>query len=216
MSIRKVNFVPNEYYHIYNRGNSKQKIFQNRQDYEYFLKLLFLSNGEKKFKLSFLSGDVYEIKRGNQIVAIGAYCLMPNHFHILISQIENEGISRFMHKLTSGYSHYYNKKYERTGSLFEGKFKSEYIGNDRYLKYLFSYIHLNIVKLIQKDWKEKGIQNKQKVIDFLKNYKYSSFQDCIGIIRKENAILKKEVFPDYFPTVKNFLSEIFDWLKIEC
>lgn len=215
MSIRKVNFVPNEYYHIYNRGNSKQKIFQDKQDYEYFLKLLFLSNGEKKFKLSFLEGDVYEIKRGNQIVAIGAYCLMPNHFHILISQIEDEGISRFMHKLTSGYSHYYNKKYERTGSLVEGKFKSRYIGNDRYLKYLFSYIHLNIIKLIQKDWKEKGIQNKQRATNFLKNYKYSSFQDYLGIIRKENAILNKKAFPDYFPTVKNFLSEIFDWLKIE-
>jgi len=215
MSIRKTNFVSNEYYHIYNRGNSKQKIFHDKQDHEYFLRLIFLCNKDIKFKINFLEGDAYEMEQGNQIVCIGAYCLIPNHFHILITQIEDGGISKFMHKITSGYSHYYNKKYERTGSLFEGKFKSQYIDNDRYLKYIFSYIHLNIVKTIQKDWKEKGIQNKQKVTDFLKNYKYSSFQDYLGISRKERVILNRKAFPDYFPTTKNFTKEIFDWLKIE-
>ncbi len=215
MSIRKVNFIKGEYYHIYNRGNSKQKIFRDKQDYEYFLYLLFLSNENKKFKISFLESDVYKTKRESQVVAIGAYCLMPNHFHIIITEMNKEGISKFMHKVSSGYAHYYNKKYKRTGSLFEGKFKSQYIDTDNYLKYLFSYIHLNPIKLIQRDWKEKGIQNKHRIIDFLKNYKYSSFLDYLGIERKENFILNKKVFPNYFLSTKDFMNEIFDWLKIE-
>lgn len=215
MSIRKVNFVPGEYYHIYNRGNSKQKIFQEKEDYEYFLKLLFIANGEEKFKFHFLEGNVYEEKRGNQLVGIGAYVLMPNHFHILITELEDRGISKFLHKVSSSYSHYYNKKYERTGSLFEGKFKSEYADNDRYLKYLFSYIHLNPIKLIQSKWKEEGIKDKQKVLDFLLDYKYSSYKDYLETQRQENLIINKEIFPDYFPSKGLFLKEIFDWIKLK-
>jgi len=215
MSIRKVNFVDREYYHIYNRGNNKQKIFQSKGDYEYFLKLIFLANGDQKFKISFLDSSVYDTKKENEIVGIGAYCLMPNHFHILITQINENGISKFMHKVLSSYSHYYNKRYDRTGFLFESKFKSEYIDDDIYLKYIFSYIHLNPVKLIQSDWKEEGIKDKIKVINYLKDYKYSSFDDYLGFKRKENIILNRSLFPDYFLTSKDFINEIFDWLKIE-
>ncbi len=215
MSIRKVNFVDREYYHLYSRGNNMQKIFQNKHDYEHFLKLIFLANGEQRFKISFLDSVVYETKRGDSIVGIGAYCLMPNHFHILITQTTENGISKFMHKVLSSYSHYYNKRYDRTGFLFESKFKSEYVEDDIYLKYLFSYIHLNPVKLIQKDWKEEGIKDKIKVVSFLKDYKYSSFDDYLGFKRKENMILSREVFPEYFLTKKDFIEEIFDWLKIE-
>ena len=214
MSVRKVNFVEGEYYHIYNRGNSKQKIFHDKQDYEYFLKLLFLSNGENKFRTLPLGNDIYDVQKGKEIIGIGSYCLMPNHFHILITQIEEDGISKFMHKISSGYSHYYNKKYERTGTLFEGKFKSQHANTDRYLKYLFSYIHLNPIKLIQPDWKEKGIKDKIKAIDFLNSYKYSSFQDYQGILRKESIILNKKVFPNYFPTQEDFEKEIFDWINL--
>lgn len=215
MSIRKVNFVDREYYHLYSRGNNKQKIFQNKHDYEHFLKLIFLANGEKRFKISFLDSAIYNTKRGELIVGIGAYCLMPNHFHILITQTTENGISKFMHKVLSSYSHYYNKRYDRTGFLFESKFKSEYIEDDIYLKYLFSYIHLNPVKLIQKDWKEEGIKNRIQIVNFLKDYKFSSFDDYLGSKRRESMILNREVFPEYFLTKKDFIEEIFDWLKIE-
>ncbi len=107
---------------------------------------------------------------------------------------------------------YYNKKYKRTGGLFEGKFKSEYVGNDRYLKYLFSYIHLNLIKLIQKDWKEKGIKNETKVLEHMNKYQYSSYLDFLGIDRVQNKILNIADFPDYFPDKKSFTAEIFDWL----
>ena len=217
MSIRKVNFVLGEYYHIYNRGNSKQKIFHDNQDYNHFVSLLYLLNNAENLNLFHLrrssTFDIYESNINDKLISIGAYCLMSNHFHILISQLKEGGISKFMLKVNTAYSMYYNKKYKRSGSLFEGKFKAEHVNDDRYLKYLFSYIHLNPVKLIQKDWKEKGVIDKDETIKYLNKYKYSSFLDYIGEERVQNKILNRKNFPEYFPDRKSFLSEIFEWLN---
>ncbi|MEI6580665.1 MAG: transposase [bacterium] len=219
MSIRKINFVEGEYYHIYNRGNSKQKIFNDKEDYLRFISLLYISNSNEGFRFFNTSRNmsIYEIDKGSPLVSIGAYCLMPNHFHILITQKKKNGISQFMQKLSTGYSMYYNKKYERTGSLFEGKFKSQHLGTDKYLKYLFSYIHLNPVKLIQNDWKEKGIKNKKDVIDYLEKYSYSSYLDYLNFESKrpEFNILTPNFFPEYFPTKDKFQKEIFEWLSYD-
>ena len=118
-----------------------------------------------------------------------------------------------MQKLTTAYVMYYNKKYKHTGGLFEGKFKSEHVSEERYLKYLFSYIHLNPIKLIQKDWKEVGVKNKKETLEYLYNYQYSSYLDYLGIERIQNNILNKETFPKYFPNKKSFTKEIFEWLN---
>ena len=215
MSIRKVNLVSGEYYHIYNRGNSKQKIFHDNEDYFHFMGLLFVCNSINNFRADTLAKgeSFYDFERKEQIVSIGSYCLMPNHFHILITQMEEGGISRFMQKVLTAYVMYYNKKYKRTGGLFEGKFKSEHAKDDRYLKYLFSYIHLNPVKLIQKDWKEVGIKNKKEALEYLQNYKYSGYLDYLGIKRIQNKILNIESFPKYFPKKKSLQEEIFEWLS---
>jgi len=139
---------------------------------------------------------------------------MPNHFHILITEKIEGGISKFMQKLSTAYSMYYNKKYERTGGLFEGKFKSQHANTDRYLKYLFSYTHLNPIKLIQRDWKEKGIRNKKDAIGFLNKYLYSSYFDFIGEKRVQNKILNIGAFPKYFSNKASFVEEIFEWLTL--
>jgi putative transposase len=139
---------------------------------------------------------------------------MPNHFHILITEKIEGGISKFMQKLSTAYSMYYNKKYKRTGGLFEGKFKSQHAGTDQHLKYLFSYIHLNPIKLIQHDWKEKGIKNKKEAIGYLNQYLYSSYIDFIGEKRVQNKILNTEEFPKYFPNTTSFIKEIFEWLSL--
>jgi putative transposase len=214
MSIRKVSFVPGEYYHIYNRGNSKQKIFTDKNDYQRFVDLLYAVNSEDKFNFSdSIKGiSVYERRVKDKLISIGAYCLMPNHFHILVTPLSEEGLSRFMQKLSTAYAMYFNKKNNRTGSVFEGKFKAEHLKDDIYLKYIFSYIHLNPIKLIQKDWKEIGLRDKQKAIDYLNNYKYSSFLDYLDKERNENLILKKKDFPDYFLNKKGFIKEIMTWI----
>ena len=215
MSIRKVSFAENEYYHIYNRGNSKQKIFHDRQDYLHFMSILFACNSERSFRTFGLgqSETPYDFDRGKQLVAIGCYCLMPNHFHIVLTQKREGGISKFMQKLSTAYSMHYNKKYDRTGGLFEGKFKSEHIDEDRYFKYLFSYIHLNPIKLIQKDWREAGIKNKKDALNYLNDYSYSSYQDFIGIKRIQNQIVDQTMFPDYFPNPNSLLKEILSWIN---
>ena len=215
MSLRRVFFVEHEYYHLYNRGNSKQKIFHDKEDSSRFVGLLYACNQKGNFKSDNLKKDegLYNTLAQDPLVAIGVYCLMPNHFHILITQLEEGGISKFMQKLTTAYVMYYNKKYARTGGLFEGKFKAEHASTDRYLKYLFSYIHLNPVKLIDSKWKEKRIQNKQKVLNYLNMYQYSSFLDYVNIKRVQNKVLNTKKFPNYFLNKKAFLHEIFDWLK---
>ncbi len=215
MSLRKVNFVKGEYYHIYNRGNSKQLIFKDKSDYGRFIGLLFACNSSRDFKIDNLNKNqsLFESSRGDQIVNIGAYCLMPNHFHILITDTDEGNISKFMQKLVTAYVMYFNKKYKRSGSLFEGKFKAEHIDTDRYLKYLFSYIHLNPVKLVEPKWKEMGIQNKSRVLKFLEEYQYSSYLDYLRVERKEKNILDLKPFPDYFPAKKTFQKEILEWIN---
>ena len=153
------------------------------------------------------------MERDGLLVSIGAYVIMPNHFHIIITQTENGNVSKFMQKLTTAYSMYYNKKYKRTGGLFEGKFKSIHIPDDRYLKYLFSYIHLNPIKLIQPKWKEEGIQNKKQSFQYLNEYEFSSYFDYKNIKRPYSLILSKNAFPEYFPTKKSFEKEIIEWVN---
>ena len=120
-------------------------------------------------------------------------------------------ISEFIRKLLTAYSKYFNAKYNHRGGLFEGPFKSVLVSKDVQAKYLFSYIHLNPVKLIDSKWKENGIKDKKIVLEFLTNYKWSSYLDHKGIVRRENSILNLSDFPKYFNNTDDFNKEIFDW-----
>ncbi len=102
MSIRKIDFSINEYYHLYNRGNSKQKIFLDAEDYNHFIKLLYLCNSVRGITFRDVSQNSYEFDREETLVNIGAYCLMPNHFHLLVKEKVENGISKFMQKLLTG------------------------------------------------------------------------------------------------------------------
>jgi putative transposase len=212
---RSTIITANEFYHIYNRGTEKRKIFLTKSDYERFLTLLYLANNTESVDLkrqgSTLS-EFLDIDRKKPLVNICAYCLMPNHFHLILQEVEDGGISKFMQKLITGYTMYFNKINERNGSLFQGRFKAEHAEDDRYLKYLISYVHLNPVKLIDKNWKEAGIRDKKAAAKFLDTYAYSSFQDYCGIRRKEVKILNTEALPKYTETPKDFRSMVTDWL----
>ena len=215
---RNIIFIPNEYYHCYCRGTEKRKVFLSKTDYQRFIHLLFVCNSKKIIHLSDHKkksfAEIFEIEREETLVEIGAYCLMPNHFHILLKEREDGNISLFMQKLMTAYTMYFNKKYERTGSLFESKFRAQHANENIYLKYLFSYIHLNPVKLIQKDWKENGIKNKNQTKKFLSQYEYSSYLDYMEEKRAQEIILNKKAFPEYFSNKKEFEEEIFDWISV--
>ena len=135
MALRKQSFSIDEYYHLYNRGTEKRIIFLDEQDYRHFLFLMYICNSEKSITLRNI-GEFFERER--TIVDIGVFCLMPNHYHILVREKKENGISTYMRKLLTGYSMYFNKKYKRTGKLYEGVFKSIYVDKDTYLKYLYS------------------------------------------------------------------------------
>lgn len=141
-----------------------------------------------------------------------AYCLLPNHFHLLIRQNKDVSVSKFILKVATSYSMYFNKKYNRSGGLFESRFKSKHVDSDEYLKYLFSYIHLNPVKLIDESWKENNITDKENARRFLEDYRYSSYSDYLGSKRMESVILNKEEFPEYFAANKDFNFFINEWL----
>lgn len=201
---RKVKFAPREYYHIFSRGVEKRKIFLDKKDYERFLALLYILNQEDHFHVSnFLNKgqknilDLYKQECSKPLVSILAYALMPNHFHLVVQEIIESGISTFMMKLLTAYSMYFNIKYERSGPLFVRPFRSEHIGDDAYFRYLFAYVHLNCVELFEKGWKENGIKNHKGAEEFLENYRYSSYQDFCGSgYRPESHILDMKNLPN--------------------
>jgi putative transposase len=215
---RKFKFSIGEYYHVYNRGTDKRDIFTNQNDYNRFMVLLHLCNGTKSVDIGNLIREgrsfteLMSVVVNERLVDVGAYCLMPNHFHLLLREKQSDGISLFMKKLLTAYSMYFNNKHKRTGSLFEGRFKAQHANRDEYLKYLFAYIHLNPVKIFEPQWKKSGISDISKAKKFLDNYYYSSYADYQGIKRKEGVIITPESFPQYFSETP-FKDYITSWLN---
>lgn len=213
--MKRISFALDEFYHIYNRGTEKRNIFLSKNDYNRFLLLLYHCNSSQNIilRLENKNFDADPVKE--TIVDICAYCLMPNHFHLLIREKIEGGISRFIQKLSTGYTMYFNKRHERSGVLFQGKFKSTHVDYDEYLKYVFSYIHLNPVKLIDPNWKENGITNHDRAKKYLENYTPSSYPDYLGVSRKENVIITKDAMPNYFTSVADYERTISDWLNFK-
>ncbi|MBI4130671.1 transposase [Candidatus Roizmanbacteria bacterium] len=216
---RKEQFAENEFYHLYNRGTDRRAIFLDDRDFERFTRLLYVCNSGtpvimKDLQAYNFSKLVSEYEPRKPLVAIGVYCLMPNHFHLLVRQLTPQGISIFMKKLATGYSMFFNQRYERSGRLFESTFKSSRITNDNYLQYLFAYIHLNPIKLVDPEWKSEGIKDLSRVAEHLKQYAYSSYSEYLGVDRPEKAVITRdsEIFPDYFESSFEFNNFIDFWL----
>lgn len=141
------------FYHVYNRGVEKRIIFEDEMDYKVFLGYLkeYLSPEVDKNKFvhiitvkdTVFNGVPRQPNNYHKKVDLLAYCLMPNHFHLLIKQLEKGGMKNFIHSLLLRYSRYFNQKYKRVGPLFQGRYKAVLIDNDSYLLHLSRYIHLN-------------------------------------------------------------------------
>lgn len=162
MPARNVNKpnVPDAYYHVYFRGVGKQAIFIDDTDYYFFLSLFerHLSLDEKGS-----SFGCYPHLRG--AVELLSFCLMPNHVHLLLYQVETDAMSQLMRSILTSYSRYFNKKYKRSGPLFETRYKASMIGDDTYLLHITRYIHMN-----PRYWKR---------------YRYSSIRYYIGDVTPE-------------------------------
>lgn len=199
--MRKDTFLSEEFYHIYNRGVEKRNIFMDDADRWRFLTLLLLFQGDtfvpqvgrlvsfvkhlvfdKENKLE--EHDVFKDIVSNRIVELVCFCMMPNHFHIILHQIKEEGISNFMQRLGDSYTKYFNMKYERSGHLFGGCFQSRHIDQNEYLTYLSAYIHMNPREL--KAWHNKEVL-----------YPWSSFQDYKSNNRL-GSLLAHSIISDQF------------------
>ncbi len=210
--LRKDPFITGEYYHLYNRGIDKRVIFKSVRDYRRFMMLLYLANSTKSFRLDDILKkqqknfeEILIMDKDKSLVAIGAWCLMPNHFHLMVRQEVDGGITKFMKKLGTGYSMYFNIKYERQGALFGGLFKSKLVdADDNYMKQLFAYIHLNPLDTVFYNWQENIEKSSLDMKEFLDRYEYSSYQDFLGVDRIEKHLLNLIVFPDYFEEQDSF------------
>lgn len=196
MPYRTIPFVNQSYYHIYNRGVEKRQIFSNDRDYQRFIQTFYyyqFSGPKPKFshQKHFKAKD---FNRNTKIVDIICYCLMPNHFHLLVSQSNDNGIKEFMQKISNSYTKYFNTKNTRVGPLLQGTFKAVPIESDEQLLHVSRYIHLNpLVSDLTKD---------------LENYPYSSYLDYIKF--SNNSICNKEPILNFFRDKNEYKEFIID------
>lgn len=212
---RRIQIAPEEFYHLYNRGVEKRKVFLCRADYERFEALLYLANQTEPADLKYQGcsfAEICEAREGDPLVEIVAYCLMPNHFHLLVRECIEGGIAKFMQKVTTGYTMYFNKRNDRRGALFEATYKAKDVSDDRYFRYLISYIHLNPIKLFDSKWKENGIKDRAGAKRYLGQYVHSSYLDYVGKSRAQALILEKKMLTDIFPSVGDFKTCVTEWL----
>ena len=158
--MRKVKFSVNEHYHIYNRGVDKRDIFMDAEDVARFFTCMSTFNSVDPV------GSIYENSfrdngelgsRAPKLVEFIAYCLNQNHYHFIIEPLTDDGVQKFMHKLSTGYTNYFNEKYKRSGSLFQGKYKAIHVSSNEYLLHLSVYVNLNykVHKELNKEWMKK-------------------------------------------------------------
>jgi len=193
MPTKRPQFVNGEIYHIIVRGIASQKTFLEEKDYLRYLFSLYEFNDKKitireysyREAIPVVMRDgfpvlfIKEEKSGESLIEILSFCLVPNHIHLLVRQITNNGISLFFQKM-GGYSSYFNKKYQRFGGLFQRPFKAIHIKTEDQLLIVITYIHLNSIDLIEPNWKSEGISNPQKAMEFLESYFWSSYPHYLG------------------------------------
>jgi putative transposase len=228
MPNRKHKLVTNEYYHIYNRGVDKRDIFSDEDDVERFLESMIIFNQIKptaslrdqreiKGVKNFLNHPGVELLGRNGLVDIVSFCILPNHFHILLRQKVDNGISEYMRRILGGYTNYFNSKYDRSGALFQGKFKSKLCGGDLYFKLLFCYTTFNFkvhdiskdgTKFVRSSWDEYISKKFSLVSEKEANFVLDIFQnmskvtkyakEIISVIRRKRV--KLELNEDDFET----------------
>ncbi|MEK9135391.1 MAG: transposase [Patescibacteria group bacterium] len=201
--MRKVQFIPNSYYHICNRSNDESTIFFDEKDYSRFLfsvlfyqsPIPFYNLGRQssyfvKHLMFNISSDTLKKVISTRKVELNIFTIMPNHFHLLIQEKTKSGISSYLQRLQNGYAKYFNTKYAKRGHLFQGAFRAVPVETDEQLLYLSTYIHRNPREL--KEWKNKEAK-----------YPWSSYQDLVDKNRW-GELLKPNIILDQFSGGKDY------------
>ncbi len=194
-------FASGNILHIYNRGNNKDKIFFDEQDYKAFLFRLGLClgfteeelNKEKLIAMPYSRIRIAETDKNN--FKLHAFSLMPNHFHLLIEQVEDISISSLMLKLCTSYSKYINIKHKRVGHVFQDQFKAVLIENNSQLMWTSSYIHMNAIK--------------DRLVKHSKEYKWSSYNDFVS--GRDLPIVSQDLLIETFGGKNNFIEQTLNF-----
>ena len=215
--------------HVLNRGVDKRKIFLNDKDYFRFVHDLFEFNdsqpvennfyfirGNESLKTKTIDVGRRYIRKEQRIrktlVKIHAFCLMPNHYHLLLSPVVENGIALFMKKINGGYAKYFNEKYERTGALFSGKYKRILVQKDAHFIHLPYYIHLNPLDMIAPEWRKRELKNPKKAMEFLESYRWSSHLDYCGD-RNFPSVTQRDMLLDFFGGHDKYKESINGWIE---
>lgn len=196
MPYRKIPLVTDEIYHVFNRGVARLPIFEDKRDYNRFLETLYYYQfqGPKPQFSQLKRFKDFNFEKNKKIVEIICYCLMPNHYHLMIKQLQDNGISEFINKLSNSYTKYFNTRHDRVGPLLQGQFKAIRVETEEQLIHLSRYIHLNpIVSFLVKD---------------LKEYFYSSHLAFIGIF--QDKICTKELVLSMFKSPSVYEQFVLD------
>jgi len=204
--MRKTSLSNREIYHIYNRGVDKRKIFLNVKDHQRFADSLVVFNSKQNLNGCHFSEQA-QLDNEEPLVNVIAYCLMPNHFHLLLEQRENLGITRFLQKMTTSYTMYFNRKNNRTGALIQGVFKRTHIKTNARLLEMSRYIHANPIKILAAEKTASSLQDK------LLNYQWSSFPDYAGARNESRIIANKQIIMDQFSSPKAYIKYVLAELK---
>ena len=229
MPYRKEQFINGDIYHITTRAIDNNLIFKDINDYYRGIFSIYEFNNvnsteiwrrrreriaEKKKSKALEDGSptLFQVDKREKLVEILAFCFMPNHIHLLLKQIKDNGIVGFMRKVGTGYASYFNKKYERKGYVFQNRFKDIRIKDDNQLKTIFTYIHTNPLSLIEPGWKKAGIKDFDMANKFLEEYKWHSYLDFIGI-KNFPSVTEREFLLEAMGGVDCCREAIKDWVK---
>lgn len=199
MPYRKTPLVNDQIYHVFNRGVAKVPIFLDKGDYNRFLETIYYYEfqGPKPQFSQLKRFKDFDFEKNKKVVEMLCYCLMPNHFHFLIKQLQDNGISGFINKVANSYTKYFNTRHHRVGPLFQGQFKAVRIESDEQLIHVSRYIHLNpITSFLVKD---------------LKEYSWSSYASYIGLYQDKNC--NKQLVSSMFKTPQMYEKFVLDQVE---
>lgn len=193
--MRKIQISEGEHYHVFNRGIRKQTIFHDQKDWWRFLFLILYFQSPVNFPQvgraikEFVKHQMLDSLTTNEIVKkrcveLVTFCIMPNHFHLILKETEEGGISKYMQRVLNSYAKYYNMKYEKSGHLFQGKYKAVHIETNEQLLYLSAYVHRNPRELSEYRGEEES-------------YQWSSFGDYTNKNRWEKLLIPDIILEQY-------------------
>src|SRR3989338_1327319 len=181
-----------DFYHVINRGVEKRTTFVEDGDYVRFIHDMYLFNDTRNAP-NFIVKERQSLRKRDVLVHIHAFCLMPNHYHLLLSPAKEGGLSLFMRKLNMGYAKYFNEKYERSGVLWQGTFRRQQVTRDAHFLNIPYYIHMNPLDMKFPHRRAGNVHDAKGAEDYLLHYRWSSHCDYLNIPNFQSVLYQPEL-----------------------